>query len=139
MGTNTTLLVDTMKAFNAGDIDRCLAAIHPDFIINLAGAPEQLIGRDTWHANLRGLLAGFPDLRMEVQDAFEQGDKVAVRNILRGTHTGEFYGIPATGRTIEIMSNEIYRVTNGIIVEEWIVTDTASLFAQITDGPDRPA
>jgi predicted ester cyclase len=58
-----------------------------------------------------------------------------VRNTLRGTHTGEFHGIPATGRSIEVMSNEIYRVEDGVIVEEWIVTDAASLFAQIMDQP----
>lgn len=130
---NVTLLVDTMEAFNAGGIDRCLPVIHPDFLITIAGAPRQLVGRDAWRANLEMMVAGFPDLRMDVQDAFGHADRVAVRNILRGTHTGDFHGNPARGRTLEVMSNELYRVDDGIIVEEWIVTDTSSLFAQISE------
>jgi predicted ester cyclase len=59
-------------------------------------------------------------------------DRVAVRVTFRGTHTGEFQGMPATGRTIHYVSHEFYRVQDGLIVEEWICSDTASLFRQLS-------
>jgi steroid delta-isomerase-like uncharacterized protein len=131
MSENTQIVIDAMAAFNAGDLDDCLALIHPDLIMNLAGAPEPLVGRDLWLANLRELQAGIPDLRMQVRDAFGSSDRVAIRNVLVGTHTGPLFGMPATGRLVSVASNELYRVRDGLIVEEWIVTDTATLFAPV--------
>ena len=60
-----------------------------------------------------------------------------IRVSFRGTHQGEFQGIPATGRTIRYVSHEFYRVTDGRIAEEWICSDTASLFRQLTE--EEPA
>lgn len=53
--------------------------------------------------------------RIDVEDIFGEGDRVAVRNTIRGTHVGEFQGIAPTGRSIE-----------------WVVTENTTLFAQIT-------
>jgi steroid delta-isomerase-like uncharacterized protein len=74
----------------------------------------------------------FPDLEARVNDVVAAGDKVAVRVSFRGTHEGQFQGIPATGRTIHYVSHEFYRVADGVIVEEWICSDTASLFRQLS-------
>jgi predicted ester cyclase len=129
---NAQLLLDSLNALNAGDTDSCLERIHPSLLINLAGVPQQLVGRDVWLAGVEVLRAGFPDVRIDVEDIFGEGDRVAIRNTIRGTHLGEFQGIAATGRRIEVMSNEIYRIEHGMVVEEWVVTDNATLFAQIT-------
>ena len=75
--------------------------------------------------------AAFPDLQARVEDVVAAGDKVAVRVRFRGTHSGEFLGIPATGRTVEYVSHEFYRVAGGLIAEEWICSDMASLLGQI--------
>ena len=74
----------------------------------------------------------FPDLEAHVDDLVAADDKVAIRVTFRGTHQGEFQGIPATGRTIGYVSHEFYRVADGLITEEWICSDTASLFRQLT-------
>jgi predicted ester cyclase len=50
----------------------------------------------------------------------------------RGTHQGEFQGIPATDRTIYYVSHEFYRIENGLFAEEWICSDMASLFRQLS-------
>lgn len=57
---------------------------------------------------------------------------VALRLTLSGSHHGEFQGIPATGRTISYVSHEFYRVADDQIAEEWICSDIASLFAQLS-------
>ena len=65
-------------------------------------------------------------------DLFAAQDRVAVRLRFRGTHSGEFLGFPATGRTIEYVSPEFYRIADGLIAEEWICSDMATLFGQIS-------
>lgn len=74
----------------------------------------------------------FPDQQAHVDDIVAADDKVALRLTLRGTHQGEFQGIPATGRTIAYVSDDFYRVQDGLITEEWICSDLASLFRQLT-------
>ena len=74
----------------------------------------------------------FPDLEAHVDDLVAAGDRVAVRVSFRGTHAAEFQGVPATGRAIHYVSHEFYRVENGLIAEEWICSDMASLFRQLT-------
>jgi predicted ester cyclase len=50
----------------------------------------------------------------------------------RGTHTGEFLGFAATGRTVEYVSHEFYRIADGLIAEEWICSDMATLLGQLS-------
>jgi steroid delta-isomerase-like uncharacterized protein len=118
-------------ALNAGDLDACVERASPDLIINLAELPEPLHGRETWREGAAMFRRAFPDLHAEIEDIFASGDRVAVRLRMRGTHEGEYLGIPATGRTVSYVSHEFYRVENGLIAEEWICSDTASLFRQI--------
>ena len=74
----------------------------------------------------------FPDLTIRVDGLVAADDKVALRLTLSGTHHGEFQGISATGRTISYVSHEFYRFANGVIVEEWICSDMATLFRQLS-------
>jgi predicted ester cyclase len=71
-------------------------------------------------------------LKIHVDDLVAANDKVAVRLTLRGTHRGEFQGISPTGRTITYVSHEFYRVASGLFAEEWICSDMASLFSQLS-------
>jgi steroid delta-isomerase-like uncharacterized protein len=128
---NATLVLESVEALNAGDTERLLAVVAPDMLIHYAGLPEPLQGRETWLRGFELMKAAFPDLEVHVDDLVAAGDKVAVRLTLRGTHSGEFQGVPATGRTIQYESHEFYRVADGLIAEEWICSDMASLFSQL--------
>ena len=127
-----------LHALNAGDADACLALMAPDFIINLAELPEPRRGHAAWRQGFELVRGAFPDLQASIEDLVADGDKVAVRLRLRGTHTGDFLGIPATGRTVEYISHEFYRIAGGLIAEEWICSDTATLFGQLSQ-PAGPA
>jgi steroid delta-isomerase-like uncharacterized protein len=129
---NVELVRAAAQAFNAGDTGGCLARISPDFIINLAELPEPKSGRAAWRQNFEMMRHAFPDLQARIEDIFAAQDKVAVRLRLRGTHSGEFLGIPATGRTIEYVSHEFYRIADGLIAEEWICSDMAALLRQLS-------
>lgn len=134
--TATTNAVDLLRngfeSLNARDIDGLLANMADDFVINIAGAPGPRYGKEAWRENIDLVLGAFSDLRAEVQDCFGTEDKVAVRLTFHGTHTGEFLGIPATGRKISYQSNELYRVADGKFAEEWIVSDLSGLMRQIS-------
>ncbi|HEX6521237.1 MAG TPA: ester cyclase [Streptosporangiaceae bacterium] len=126
------LVRSAAQAFNLGDADLCTALMSPDFIINLAELPEPQRGREVWRQNFEMMRRAFPDLQAHIEDIFAAEDKVAVRLRLRGTHTGEFLGFAATGRTIEYISHEFYRIAGGLIAEEWICSDTATLLRQLS-------
>jgi steroid delta-isomerase-like uncharacterized protein len=128
---NVELVRAGFQAFNAGDADECLALAAPDLIMNLAELPEPRHGREVWREGFEMMRHAFPDLHAHIEDIFGAGDKVAVRLRFRGTHSGEFLGLPATGRTIEYVSHEFYRIADGLIAEEWICSDTATLFRQL--------
>jgi steroid delta-isomerase-like uncharacterized protein len=128
---NIELLRDTLEAFNIGDIETCMTRLAPDFVINLAELPEPLYGRETWRQGVEVMRAGFPDIRAHIEDVVAAHDKVALRMRFHGTHSGEFLGFPATGRTIEYISHEFYRIADSLIAEEWICSDMATLFRQI--------
>jgi steroid delta-isomerase-like uncharacterized protein len=126
------LLRHGFAALNARDFDTLMDRMADDFVINLAGAPGPRYGKEVWREGIDLALGAFPDLRAEIKDCFGDGDRVAVRLVFHGTHTGEFLGLPPTGRSVSYDSNEIYRVVDGRIVEEWICSDLAGLMRQLT-------
>ena len=134
---NIALVREGFDAFNQGDIDAAVAHVSPDLVMNMAGLPQRH-GLDVWRQGFDVIKRGFPDLRAHIDDVVASGDQVALRLTFRGTHQGEFLGIPATGRTIEYVSHEFYRIADGQIAEEWICSDLATLQAQLT-GADAGA
>jgi steroid delta-isomerase-like uncharacterized protein len=138
VGADTTPAVELVRrsfeTFNTGDIEACVRLLRPDFIANFPGAPEPTIGSEAWKQNATMFRAAFPDLRIEIDDIFGSGDRVAVRLTFRGTHEGEFFGIPPTGRAVTFTSVELYRVDGDRLAEEWVSPDVASLMGQIGAG-----
>jgi steroid delta-isomerase-like uncharacterized protein len=109
-----------------------LAVVAPDLVLHLAELPEPIRGRETWQQGFELMKRAFPDLEAQIDDVVAANDRVAVRVSFRGTHSGEFQGIPATGRRIHYVSHEFYRVEHGLIAEEWICSDMATLFRQLS-------
>lgn len=124
------------EAFNAADVDACGEFLHDDFLINLMGAPYQMRGRAAWRQNMAVMQEAFPGIQAEIEDLFSEGDRIAVRLTFRGTHRGEFQGVPATGRHVEYTSIELYRTADGRLAEEWIASDIPTLMRQLT-GPEH--
>lgn len=120
--------------FSGHDLDAVDRLLAPDFVDHnpWEGRPPS---RDGWKAGTADFLAAFPDLRCEIDDLIAEGDKVAVRNRLMGTHRGEFVG-PPTGRRVEFRSVDIVRVTNGRIVEHWGLIDALTFLRQIGQVPE---
>jgi steroid delta-isomerase-like uncharacterized protein len=129
---NAELVRAGFEAFNAGDADACLALAAPDLIMNLAEMPGPRHGHDEWRQGFELMKHAFPDLQAHIEDIVAAEDKVAVRVRFLGTHSGEFLGFAATGRTVEYVSHEFYRIADGLIAEEWICSDMATLLGQLS-------
>lgn len=84
------------------------------------------------------MMAAFPDLEMVAEDMVSEGDKVFVRARMRGTHQGEFMGIPATGRRFDVPMGDFVRFTDGKVIEHWGATDTGMMMQQLGVG-EAPA
>ena len=77
------------------------------------------------------LHAGFGELVVTIDDQIAEGNRVTTRWSASGMHTGDFAGIPPTGRLVAISGIDIHRVERGRLVELWEQLDVASLLAQL--------
>jgi steroid delta-isomerase-like uncharacterized protein len=75
--------------------------------------------------------SAFPDQHLTIDDMVVEGDKVAARITMTGTHKGEYMGAPPTNKKITIRAIAIERFADGKIVEEWGMTDTLGLMQQL--------
>lgn len=87
--------------------------------------------RDGFKKAVTALKAGFPDLRYTLDDSIYAGDKLVHRVTASGTMTGEFNGMPATGKRATWTEIHIGRVVNGRIVEHWGVVDQLGMLVQL--------
>jgi len=77
------------------------------------------------------LYRSFPDLHITLEDLIEEGDKVVEKDLVTGTHQGEFNGLPPTGRSVSYHEIFIMRFANGRIAEIWGVVDIFSQMKQL--------
>ena len=85
----------------------------------------------TARQSISAFRAGFPEARFRVEDILAEADKVVVRYAVEGTHTGNFFGIPATGKSITMTGISIYRIVNGKLTEAWVQYDQLGLMQQL--------
>jgi steroid delta-isomerase-like uncharacterized protein len=81
------------------------------------------------------MLRAFPNMQGTIHDQIAEGDKVTTRKTFRGTHRGEFMGIPPTGKEVELLIIDIFRVTRGKLAEHWGAWDRLSLLEQLGAMP----
>jgi steroid delta-isomerase-like uncharacterized protein len=92
----------------------------PDYVAHVPGlAEEWLHGPEGTKKAAISLRAAFPDMQITYEDVIAEGDRVAVRWSMIGTHRGEAYGIPATGKEVAFAGISIYRFAEGKIAELW--------------------
>jgi steroid delta-isomerase-like uncharacterized protein len=102
-----------------------------DYVLHDPSQPEPVRGLEGVRAFIGAITTGFPDMKTTIEDLLAEGDKVIQRVTARGTHQGEFQGIPATGKPVEIWVMVISRIANNKIVEEWQLADTLSMLQQL--------
>ena len=99
------------------------------------GRPESMRGL-AGYMNVLGMMrSGFSDVQWSLEETIAEGDKIAARFTMRGTHDGTFFGVPATGRKIEVRAMNFYRLAGGKFVEEYGQPDLLGLLQQIGAVP----
>jgi steroid delta-isomerase-like uncharacterized protein len=88
-------------------------------------------GAEELARRLEPVHAAFPDLSVTIEELISGADTVAARMTLAATHSGHFFGVPATGRRVTWSAMSIYRVEDGRIAEQWLEEDWASVLAQL--------
>ena len=101
----------------------------PNYVLHFAGNPP--LDREGYKQLLTVFRTAFPDMRVTVEDQTAEGDRVVNRVTMRGTHTGEFQGIPPTGKQVMVSGINIMRIEGGKIVEHWGVLDVLGLMQQL--------
>lgn len=94
----------------------------------IPGFPPGLEGH---HQTIAMLRNAFPDGTNTLEDVIVEGDMIADRHTFRGTHKGEFFGIPPTGKQVTFTGIEITRIANGKIVETWHQEDLVGVMQQL--------
>jgi steroid delta-isomerase-like uncharacterized protein len=124
---------------NAGDVDGFGNLLADDFVDH-EEAPGLAPTKGGVIAFFRMYIAAFPDLRMDPEDVVASGDKVVARIRATGTHKGEFMGMPATGKNIDVQAIDIIRFgDDGLAREHWGVFDVMRMMQQLGAVPGPPA
>jgi len=96
---------------------------------------EDIRGLKDFKQHVSELYRAFPDNHMAIDDMVVEGDKIATRWTLNGTHKGEFMGIPPTNKKVKMWAITIDRVVGGKFVEEWERLDTWGFMQQLGLAP----
>ena len=91
----------------------------PSFV-NLSAPPGVPTDREGGKVYLQAFAAAYPDASFTIDDMIAEGDQVVTKKTFSGTNTGEFAGMPATGRSVSVQYVDIMRVHDGRIVEHWL-------------------
>jgi steroid delta-isomerase-like uncharacterized protein len=113
---------------NIGLVDELVA---PDYVDHSPGIPDQPEDPEGIKVLVSMIRGGMLDLRVVIDDMIAEDDRVAVRYTIEGTHEGELFGVPPTGRRLSIESCTVEQVSDGKIREHWRVTDTLDMMQQL--------
>jgi steroid delta-isomerase-like uncharacterized protein len=120
-----------IEGLNRGDVSVADAAFAPDCVVHITGIADPLRGVAAFKELVGGLLAAFPDLHFTVEDQLVQGDRVAFRWRVTGTHSGPLGAAPPTGKPVAIEGLIIDRVVDGKVQERWEQWDQSLMLQQL--------
>ena len=121
-----------------GNLDGFVEYLADDFVEH-----EELPGLDPTKEGVKAFFhmyrAAFPDLRMSVEDLIVSGDKAVARVRATGTNEGDFMGMPATGKRVDVQLIDIMGFgSDGLVHEHWGVLDAMTMMQQLGAIPEGP-
>jgi steroid delta-isomerase-like uncharacterized protein len=131
METHKDFFKEFVQFINTADENLAQQLISPLAKFHVPGQPEPLQGPKGYLMIIAMMRSGFPDIQWTLEDLITEGDKAAARFTMRGTHNGEFFGVPPTGKVIVVQAINFYRLANEQIIEEHGQPDMLGLLRQI--------
>ena len=122
-----------IEAFNERDLEGEADLLAPGYVAHVPSpqGPLDLEGLEAWRGFTAPFVEALPDLRLTIEDIAAEGDMVAARVSFRGTHRGQFQGLPPTGKEVNFTSMEFNRVVEGRVEEHWVEIDLLRLMGQL--------
>jgi len=118
------------KIINQGQIDK-INSKNFDPNVVLVSSPENIVGIEGFKAYYQNYLTGFSAISFTIIDAFGQGDKIVKHWNFKGKHTGDFFGIPATGKSVDVSGTTLVKMKKGKIAQEQDFMDNLAFFTQL--------
>ena len=112
------------------NFEAVISAFAPDAPINASGRFQHIHAED-FRPIFPVWFTAFPDYTHHIQDVIAQEDKVVVRIMFSGTHEGDFFNAPPTGKPMQYLGIHIHHLKNGKIVESWVLEDMLYLWQQL--------
>jgi steroid delta-isomerase-like uncharacterized protein len=125
---NKALMRRFLEAAVASDQAALKELLAPDYVAHLPGGRQNREGF-LQHNNV--FVVAFSDRHFAVEDLIAEGDKIMARTTWRGIHSGDFQGVPPTGKQIAISAIIIERIKDGKMVEHWSLFDQLSMMQQL--------
>ena len=125
---NVELVRKAFEAFGKGDMEAYGELVAPDYVYY---GPSSTYSLEELKESAKVWWASFPDMSFSMEEIFAVEDKVVLMLMQRGTHTGDFMGIPATGNKFESSGILISRIADGKIVEQWEEFDMLGMMQQL--------
>ncbi|HWK93022.1 MAG TPA: ester cyclase [Luteimicrobium sp.] len=134
MSTHTTtdalaIVRGFYDALSTGDLSLVDASLAPDW--EAVPALRTVPGAEGWKASVSHLRGVFTDLDVVIEDVLVDGDRVAVRTLTSGVHSGELLGVEGTGKRIEFRATDVHRLRDGRVVQTWHLEDYFGIALQL--------
>src|SRR6202041_4092205 len=123
------------EVINQGRLEHADELVAVDFV-ELDPLPGQQQGREGLKQVIGAFRTAFPDIHWEIEELIGEGEKVFSRFTWHGTHRGEFFGVPATGKQIKVKGMVVDRVVAGRMAESRILMDGLSMMRQLGVIPE---
>ncbi len=121
------------EALSTGDLDQLGTILSDRWVANGASPTDGVQDIEGFLNEIRNISDGLENSRFNVDDVYVTEDVITVIGTVYGRHTGEIYGIPATGREVSFGGIAVHRVKEGKIIESWQMADRLNLLQQITE------
>lgn len=119
------------EVFAQGDLDVIPQLFAPDYVEHDPANDEEIRGHEGVRRDLSVYHSALSEIAVTIADEIAEGDLVATRATLRGTHVEELFGIPPTGNRVTVSGIVIQRVADGRLAEGWWNWDTLGLLRQL--------
>ena len=128
IGKNKQTVAKFYRAFNLHDSSLFDPLLDSDWKIH---SSNNTIVREDWELGLLSLFEAFNDIQVTIEELVGEGEIVTARLTYRGTHTGQFLSLPASGLKVEFASQVQHRIKYDKIVETWQIEDWLSVLTML--------
>ena len=133
---NKAIVRRNYETADKNDLTAFSEQLAPDLVLHYPGMPGPL-NREALLQMMNVMFSGLTQRQHVFEDQIAESDKVATRLTLHAVHTGEFQGMPATGKQIVVPQIAIHRIRDGKIVEVWVSSDDISMMKQLGLMPSQ--